>query len=439
MDCHRRHEKLNYRRGDSVNRAVEKEVIKRLEALDCYTVKLPLDSNYDSTIKHVPILHSSNLKSAKKILVVIPEDTGSGLGIHSFRHCTDKHVGNGSMETLFKRARAAGYTGLVAMNPSAWYWDALKKTAVTHYTWTAYELDKKRAPTGAILDIEDYKIPGHESPENHIATCLSYLLTQLNPTAMVDFVATSYSAYGLFLGLEKYWSEWEKHANAAILAETGHSIIHHKNEAFKEWFRKRCRNYESSLEKVGTYLGPNFTAGVASFSAGEVKHNSEIITTAVIGQIIPYFNWAREVDIINDRKAKDRVARKLRHDAKAVKKALKKAEAEAGKSEEPNTGVEEDSDDDSSENEDEDEDEQLNPLIPVEIEDFISGESAQKDWLKAFHELDLSAETPGWDVPGMDKVDELAKKKDEENEIIAEIKRKAMEEGKKIRIFREDD
>ncbi|KAI5812103.1 hypothetical protein BZA77DRAFT_227063, partial [Pyronema omphalodes] len=243
IDFHRRREKLNYRRGDSVNRAVEKEVVKRLEALDCYPVKLPLEANYDPTIKHVSILHSSNLKSARRVLVVIPEDTGSGLGIHSFRHCTDKKVADGSMETLFKRAKAAGYTGLVALNPSAWYWDALNKTAVSQNTWRAYELDKKRAPVGAILDIEDYKIPGHESPEGHVDTCLSYLLTQLNPTAMVDFVATSYSAYALFLGLEKDWSEWEKHANAAILAETAHSVVHHTNEAFKDWFRKRCRNY----------------------------------------------------------------------------------------------------------------------------------------------------------------------------------------------------
>lgn len=368
--------------------------LERLGALGVVPIALPLEATHDPTIKHIRILVSSNIDTAKRIIFVAPDSESSGMGIHSFRHMVDSNIGNGSMETLVKRAISNGYDAVVIANPASIYWDTSTSAAITNASWKARELSSKSASSGAILDSREYVITGHENPEGHIFSVLCYLKTRIKMDAEVDFVATGYTAFALLQGLSRKYSEWQTHLHAGVLAESSHSIDDFSSPGLREFVRKRCRNYILHADPLGTYLEPNLQTAVATFSSGESSSASEVVP-AVLNQIFEYFKKARELDV----KAKDR--------------AFEKPE-----------GVEEEA-----------EEEELNPTIPIMMgEDFGS---AHEEWMEALQKLNLGKEVPGWSVDGAEEVERLKQRADERELVIEEWKARARAEGKDVHVYEE--
>ncbi|KAF8538910.1 hypothetical protein BDD12DRAFT_840437 [Trichophaea hybrida] len=399
MDAHRMNERLNRRRGDAVDECLMLIAIERLKALDVHTVRLPPEADDDITIKHVLILASSSLTTAKRILLVAPDSESSALGIHSRRHICNIHVGDGSMETITHDALASGYDAVVLANPATIYWDNNTSRAVTNASWKARDLSAKSVITSAILDTREYVIPGHDSPETHIASVLSYLKGKITEAAKVDFVATGYTAYALLQCLSQNWTVWQKHVHAGVLAESGHSIDDFTDPGLREFVRKRCRNYVLHSDPLGTYLEPNLQTAVATFSSGKSDHAADVVP-AINKQIFGYFSKAWELD----------------------EKAKAKAEANKGK--------------EITEKEEEDDDEEeLNPIIPIMLGNEFG--SAHQEWMTALHKLNLSQEEPGWEVPGAEIVEELKKKVDEQEVIIEKWKAEAMASEKAVYVYEE--
>lgn len=340
-------------------------VLDRLAKLDVGVLRLPLEAADDPTsIKHVCILVSVGLPAATRVLFIAPDSDSSDLGIHSYRHMTARVVGGGCMESIVARAQKSGYDGFVIANPSGIYWDHVSHSAITHQTWKARELKVIQPVSGAVLDPNSQRIPGHEDPESHIASVLAYTKSQLLPEAQVDFVATGYTSFALLQALSNDFAAWKAHAHAGILAESAHSIDDFKDHELRDFVRKRCRNYILHNDPMGTYLDANFQQAVNCYSCGGTAtiFSSAEIVPIIEDKIFEYFERAYELD-----------------------------EDVAG---------------------DGDEEEMLNNLIPI-----IMGKeygAAHKEWIKELAKLDLGHEAPGWEVPGAEVVEKLRKLAEQE-------------------------
>ncbi|KAA8900191.1 hypothetical protein FN846DRAFT_959499 [Sphaerosporella brunnea] len=389
MDVRRHNERMNRRRGEAVNECMRRVALLRLAELDINPVCLP-DASAE---KHVKILTSPGISTAKRIILIAPDSESSGLGIHCFRHIVDKHIGHGCMEAFVKSAFAADYDAVVIANPATLYWDASTQSAVTLSNYRARELNLKQSFSGAILDSQEHVIPGHEDPEAHLASVLKYLKERMPKDAKLDFVATGYSSSALLNAFAQDWDYWKNNVNAGVLAETGHSIEEFDSTSLRDFIRKRCRNYILHADPIGTYLDPNMQMAVAMFSSGITSSSSEVVP-AILPLIFKYFKKARDLD------------------EKAAK--LRAGEAVDGDGGEGG---------------------ELNPIIPIEFSPDMG--SAQAEWMAALRKLDLAHETPGWSVPGGDEVDILKQKAEAEEKLFDEWREKARKEGKDLHIFEE--
>ena len=283
-------------------------MLERLATLDIHPVRLPVEADRDPTIKHVQVLASGNLATARRILLVAPDAEGTVLGMHSLRYTTDVHIGNGSMETIARRAlQEEGYDAFIAANPAALYWDANKCVAIASAGWKAGNLPTARLSLHSSSPLSGI-IPGHESPEQHLASLLDYLKSRItsNPDALdnpdnhdkvkVDFVATGYSAYALLLHLNNEYSFWRTHVHAGVLAASGHSFTDCNDLRFREFMRLRCRNYTLSSEPAGNASSqPSLVIGMASFSSGHPEFAANIVPT-ITSHIFAYFRKAYRLD-----------------------------------------------------------------------------------------------------------------------------------------------
>jgi hypothetical protein len=369
--------------------------LMRLAELDVNPISLP-DASAE---KYVQILTSPGLPTAKRVVVIAPDSESSGLGIHSFRHMVDTNITNGSMESFVKAAFAANYDAVVIANPATIYWDVSTKTPITLCTWKARELGVKNSFSGAILDSKDEVIPGHESPDAHMASVLKFLKEKLSKDAKVDFVATGCSSFALLQALSEDWDYWKDMAHAGVLAESGHSIEDFNSAGLRDFVRRRCRNYVLHADPLGTYLDPNMLMAVAMFSSGVTTSASEVVP-AILTQIFGYFKKAYDLD---------------------EKARIKAEKAEAGEAQEVD--------------EEEEEEDLLNPLIPFMLGPDLG--TAQTEWMEALKKLDLGHEAPGWTVPGEEEVDMLKKKAEDEEKIFEQWREKARKEGKDLHIYEE--
>ena len=290
------------------------------------------------------------------------------------------------MEALFKRAFSDGYDAVIAANPAAQYWDIGRSKAISHHTWMSRELSSNTASSGAILDNREYVIPGHENPERHILAVLGYLKDRITKNAQVDFVATGYSAFALLKGFCEDYDFWKSYLHAGVLAETSHSIEDFSSASFREFVRKRCRNFVLNNELVGTFLEPNLHTAVATFSSGESDNAADVVP-AILGHLFDYFKKAQELD---------------------TKKKT---------------------------SENQDEEEELNPNVPIIVGREFG--SAHEEWVEALQKLNLGEEKPGWTVDGADEVDRLRKVADEHEEAINQIKAQAQAQGKDVFVYKE--
>lgn len=267
-----------------------------------------MEADSDPSIKHVQVLASKNLATARHILLVAPDTGGSALGVHSLRYATDRHIGDGTMETISRRAlREEGYDAVLIANPATLYWDASKCTTVTSVGWKAGNLPTVRLSLPSSNPLGS-TIPGHESPEQHLASLLDYLKSHIasnpeNHKLKVDFVATGYSAYALLLYLDNDYSFWHAHVRAGVLAESGHSIRDFSDPLLREFIRLRCRNYTlDGTEPIGTVMSSSLVTEVATFSSGQSDFAANIVP-AILPNIFAYFRKAYRVDAIRARPA----------------------------------------------------------------------------------------------------------------------------------------
>jgi len=340
--------------------------LERLAKYGLGVVRLPVEADLDPTIKHVRIIASPNLAAAANVLLIAPDSDASDLGIHSFRLTTHGFVRDGCMESLVEGAMAWGYDGIVIANPAGVYWDKVTRSAVTLQSWKAREMKMVQPYLGAVLDSNNERIPGHENPESHIASVLAHVKQQLNPEALVDFIATGYTAFALLQGLSNDFPAWKNHAHAAVLAESAHSIEDFSNHELRDFIRNRCRNFVIHNTPLGTYVEPNLQQAVNCYSCGYAATSAEIVPICA-AEIFKYFNRAYYLE------------------EKSVPLSLQyEEEGECS----------------------------LNRQIPIIMGDEFG--AAHKEWIKQLSKLNLGHDAPGWEVPGAEVVEKLRQMAEEE-------------------------
>lgn len=383
MDTHRLNERMNRARGVAVNECMADIALSRLINLGMKTVGLPPDAE-----KQVPILVTPDLHLATSILIVAPDSSNSGLGVHSFRHAVsaEGNLRTGSMQELALQARKNGYDGLVFTNPASLCWDPVRKQAINYQAFQCRpSLSARQTAASAILDSDQFVIPGHELPESHLESVLKWFHQHLSPNAKVDFIATGYSAYALLVSLSRdYSSMWFDHLNAGVLADSSHSMEDFADPRFQGFLRKRCRNYICHADPVGKLQDPNVVTCVATFSSGQIW--AEQIVPGALEPILAYLKKARSFPWGKSAGVKPTPSENV---------------------DEPNEAVQNEWDEDS---------EELNPVIPVMMSGTLG--NAHQDWMEALKRLHLGDEKGGWDVPGSEQVYELKERAEKEGVIV---------------------
>lgn len=176
-------------------------VLERLSALSMSTVRLPPGAQEGD--KHVPILCSSNLRQAKRIVVVFGGST-QDLGIWAYRSIGKQSINSGSMvdfaKTVLKidsdnvsRSEDGKDTALVIANPGQLYYHCGSGTAVSHRTWFA--LPQKSAVHPPLEWSLRNKIPQNANCEEHVKCVFEGILAArgqlVHEEAMIDVIAVS--------------------------------------------------------------------------------------------------------------------------------------------------------------------------------------------------------------------------------------------------------
>jgi hypothetical protein len=176
-------------------------VLDRLKALSMSTVRLPLGAQEGD--KHVPVLCSSNLRQAKRIVVVFGGST-QDLGIWAYRSIGKEGINRGSMVDFAKAVlQMAGNerscsennkeTALVIANTGQLYYHCGSGTAISQRTWFALpQLSAVHPPLKWSLR---NRIPQNANCEEHVKCVFEGILAArgqlVHEEAKIDVIAVS--------------------------------------------------------------------------------------------------------------------------------------------------------------------------------------------------------------------------------------------------------
>ncbi|KAL7269254.1 hypothetical protein RUND412_008090 [Rhizina undulata] len=276
-------ERLNERRREAVDQCLRKIVVKRLQNLGLNVIRVPLGASEEEP--HMKILVSDGIETAKKVMFLAPDSSGSDLGIWGIRLMEEETINKGSMIDTVKAVQEAGYHVILA-NPSQIIWDPETRRAMNFISWKAKD---KKSPH--IHDTKN-RVPGIEDPEAHLRYLWDKIVKEKVPEdAIIDVVAVGYSSYCILMLLQDNWDYWEKSVFALVFGESSHHISNITSTEFRSFVARRARNYIIHNEGKGKNLFDR-RFGCATFSSGEIWASSIIPSTLQL--IMEYFESAHE-------------------------------------------------------------------------------------------------------------------------------------------------
>ncbi|TGZ78020.1 hypothetical protein EX30DRAFT_398105 [Ascodesmis nigricans] len=299
MDGSGSREKMNKRRKEALDECIRRMTLERLTSPP---YSLEVQSLPAANVPHVDILTSplKTLSKASKIMMIFPDQRSSSLGIFAFRVAVDESIRMGNMQAFLDEISPM-YDAIVIANPAAVWWDEKTQSAVTAETWNSLGLT---APSpGHILNARnDVTIPGHESPEDHVASVFSFVKAQLageeEVERKIDFIGVAYTAYCVLSHLAKpgEWEFWGPKLNSGVLAHSPHKLSEFPmNMEFRHFLNRRVRNYLSHGDPKGTFLADSVDRGCAVFSS-EVGWEPRIVPDC-LGEIVNYFVRAQAIHV----------------------------------------------------------------------------------------------------------------------------------------------
>ncbi|OAG10510.1 uncharacterized protein CC84DRAFT_1112890 [Paraphaeosphaeria sporulosa] len=267
-------------RGEAMRVCQRREVMSRLSALGLKELYLPTLSNNKPKGPHIPILApvASVLKTRKRVIVIINDDTYQDLGVLAYRELQrEGGVNGGSVinftKGLVNRAQAnmnvplgeklakdgariekeKHIPGLIVFNAGQLLYSHKLNQALSNRSWTALARKSITHDPVKIHEIEN-RVEGHRTAAEHIKTVFDTVIKNPNfvsPEAEVYVIAIENGVESLLEVLDKDFYRYADRitALAAMQSPVGAHQIH--NPDVKTFLLTRARHWETSQHTSG--------------------------------------------------------------------------------------------------------------------------------------------------------------------------------------------
>ncbi|PLN80712.1 Arb2 domain-domain-containing protein [Aspergillus taichungensis] len=298
-----KNDRWNETQREAMNACIREIVSQRLRASGLVTLRLPLSSS--ATQPHVPILVSSNISTASRIIVVFGENV-QDLGIWAYRNVSSDGIAAGSavsfaravlgLESDTENATSAAKkiknheTALVLTNPGQLIWHCGSSRAMSLQTWLALPRLSAVDPPDTMSDRN--KIPRNETWHGHICHVFETLLNPqgrfVRKDAKIDIIGLADGGLGAIRYLADEWDHWRGSISAICISHP----LHHApfeldqpgaesspSDSFPSFVSSRCRAYVLSDKQVGLPVPGSDEHVCNCYSSGE-ELNVECIMPA---------------------------------------------------------------------------------------------------------------------------------------------------------------
>lgn len=192
---------------------VRNNLAPRFAALGLETVRLPLCAGPKDP--HIPILVSSNISHAKRLIMYFGENI-QDLGILAYRTIGQESLSSGSvveLVTTIKNGSHGEDTAIVIANVGQLIWYRRGARAVTRATWNA--LPRKLGTDGQMkLDPVKNRVPGHETPEDHVRSVFEMVTQKAKADVTINVVGLGDGAREAIKYLDEDWTRWKESVQA---------------------------------------------------------------------------------------------------------------------------------------------------------------------------------------------------------------------------------
>ncbi|KAL1886116.1 hypothetical protein Plec18167_000045 [Paecilomyces lecythidis] len=282
-----RNDRWNMLNREAMNACIRSIVLSRLRDLGLSTLRLPLSAGPDD--RHVPIMASSNLKTASHVIVVFGEPV-QDLGIWAYRTIGSEGIDAGSAVAFAKSV--LGYnnpedkedrkvdTALILANAGQLVWYNAGGRAITQTSWLA--LPKESAVDPLPRMTHRNKIPRNGNWEEHVQCVFEDVLKSrghlLSENAKIDIIGLAEGGLAAVTYLADNWSDWSSHISAICLANPLHyngihifpeSSSSATENSFENFVSSRCRAYVLSNRSLGDPVPGAVDHGCNCYASGE--------------------------------------------------------------------------------------------------------------------------------------------------------------------------
>lgn len=182
----------------NLTECIRRIVISRLEEIGLATLRLPLSSQ--PADKHVPILVSSNLRTATRITLILGSPDQE-LGVWTWRSMAERGINAGSMVEISReilKSKAGNNTALIIANLGQLVYHCGSEQAMSQRTWFALPVETAAHPPPR----QTWRniIPRNGNWREHVKCIFEDLLTpesgMVNPEAKIDIIGVEEGGSG---------------------------------------------------------------------------------------------------------------------------------------------------------------------------------------------------------------------------------------------------
>ena len=186
----------------------------RFKASGLNTTRLPL--NAGPSDPHIPILTSSNLPTAERLIVYFGESM-QDLGIFAHRVIGQESIASGSaldfVHAIQSREDSTD-TAIVIANLGELVWYRRGQRAMTIASWNALP---RKTGVGNSMRIDPVKnhVPGQRNIKDHVSSVFEEVLGKLaRQDVVIDLIGVGEGAEEVVGYLDRHWKDWANRVRA---------------------------------------------------------------------------------------------------------------------------------------------------------------------------------------------------------------------------------
>ncbi|MCJ1474572.1 hypothetical protein MMC13_003231 [Lambiella insularis] len=243
---------------------------------------------------HVPVLTSTNLSTANRVIVYIGESC-QDLGIFAYRLIGSGTISSGSALDFVHHVKATSRdnAAVVVANPGQLIWHRRGKQAMTQHTWHA--IPRETAVSQPMrVDVVRNRVPNNQGIQQHIACVFEEVVDQMtHKDAKIDIIGMGDGALEVVEYLQQDWGKWGGRVDAIAVGASHIWQTDIRDERFGKFWGRRGRAYLISSEDIDTPLTGREGFLCNCYSSGEPSH-MELILTSAYKSMLDYFKVVAE-------------------------------------------------------------------------------------------------------------------------------------------------